>query len=129
LALPQNLSKCLILLVGDFRQHATEALALRALGMRVFVAGMGSAAVRRALEAQGVAVSGLVRSRQASLDAALERMGGCDAVLVVTPGWERELEALRHAEIEAAAMDGRPRNPIVALYHDRTEPKSRGHQK
>jgi hypothetical protein len=113
--------------VGDFRQGAPEALALRALGMRVFVAGLGTAVVRRQLEARGIAVSGLVRARKYALDAAVERMGGCDAVMVVSPGWERELEGLCDAETEAAAMDGRLRNPIVALYPP--EQRKRGHKK
>ena len=127
MATRQDLSKFLVLVVGDFRQGAPEALALRALGMRVFAAGMASAAARRQMELAGVAISGLVRSRKEVVDAAVERVGGCDAAMVVSPGWQRELEALREAERENAAMDGRGMIPILALHEQET--KSRGHKK
>jgi hypothetical protein len=113
-----------VLLVGDFRQGAPEVLSMRASGARVFVAGMASAAVRKQMEAAGVAISGLVRSRKAVLEAALERMGGCDAVLVATPGWQEELEALRRAELEAAVTDGRRMIPILARDDKETARKS-----
>jgi len=99
--------------VGDFRGRYAEALALRALGVRVFVAGLARAADRRVLERAGVAVSGLVRTRKEVIPEAVDRMGGCDVSLVIEPGWEAEYSALVEVETERAAMDGRARSPVL----------------
>src|SRR5450759_156714 len=88
LAFQADFSRCLVLVVGDFRGGSAEALALRELGVRVFTAGLAHARDRRLLEQAGVAVSGLVRARQHVIPEAVERIGGCDVKLVAEPGWD-----------------------------------------
>jgi hypothetical protein len=113
LAFQADFSRCLVLLVGDFRGRYMEALALRALGVRVFTAGVARAADRRALEQAGVAVSGLARARKHVISEAVDRMGGCDVTLIFEPDWEAEYAAIVDVETERAAMDGRARLPIL----------------
>lgn len=104
-----------MLVVGDFRGRAVEALALRELGVRVFTAGVARAADRRLLEQAGVAVSGLVRTRKNVIPEVVDRMGGCDVTLVVEPDWDAEFSAITEVETERAAMDGRARLPILRV--------------
>jgi hypothetical protein len=113
LAFQADFSRCLVLVVGDFRGGSAEALALRELGVRVFAAGLAQARHRRLLEQAGVAVSGLVRARKHVIPEAVDRMGGCDVTLVVEPAWDAEYSAIVEVETERAAMDGRARLPIL----------------
>jgi hypothetical protein len=115
LAFQADFSRCLVLLVGDFRGGSAEALALRELGVRVFTAGVAHTRDRRLLEQAGVAVSGLVRWRKHVIHEAVDRMGGCDVTLVVEPGWDAEYAAVVEVETERAAMDGRARLPILRV--------------
>jgi len=104
-----------VLVVGDFRDHCAEALALRKLEVRVFAVGVARAADRHLLEQAGVAVSGLVRTRKHVLAEAVDRTGGCDVTLVITPEWEAEYSAIVEVETERAIMDGGPRTPILRM--------------
>jgi hypothetical protein len=113
LAFQADFSRCLVLVVGDFRGRFEEALALRKLGVRVFTAGVARAADRRLLEQAGVAVSGLVRARKQVIPEAVDRLGGCDVTLIVEPDWEAEYSAIVDVETERAAMDGRARLPVL----------------
>lgn len=108
-----------MLVVGDFRGRYAEALALRELGARVFVAGVARAADKRVLEQAGVAVSGLVRTRKQVLCEAVDRTGGCDVTLVIDPEWDCEYQAIVEIETERAVMDGRPRVPIFKMGDER----------
>jgi hypothetical protein len=115
LAFQADFSRCLVLVVGDFRGGSAEALALRELGVRVFAAGLAHARDRRLLEQAGVAVSGLVRARQHVIPEAVDCMGGCDVTLVVEPAWDAEYSAIVEVETERAAMDGRARSPVLRV--------------
>jgi hypothetical protein len=55
------------------------------------------------------AVSGLVRVRKHVLAEAVDRTGGCDVTLVITPEWGRVFRD-RRSQTERAIMDGSPRS-------------------
>ncbi|MEN6532586.1 MAG: hypothetical protein ABFD89_02925, partial [Bryobacteraceae bacterium] len=66
----------LVMVVGDFNRSMAEILALREMGARVLPVGLGSAAVKRQLEAQEVETSSVGRSKRAMPQAASDAIGG-----------------------------------------------------
>jgi hypothetical protein len=110
----ERFSRCLVMVVADFDRSSAEALALRAFGARVVAAGLGAAAVKKAFRERGIETEGVVRSRKRVLGAALDRLGGCDAVLFAAGEWDAEFEAVREAERESAFLDGRSMRPLLA---------------
>lgn len=100
-------SRCLVLVVGDFNRNTAEVLALREFGAGVLAVGTGSAAVRKRLEKAGITARGVGRTKKAVVDAAAQRVGGCDAVLVCDGGWKAVVNEVRDVERQAAIADGR----------------------
>ncbi len=113
----RDFSRCQVLVVADFDKSAAEAVQLCRLGARVVAAGVGSAAVKRELEALGVRVSGVMRWRSQAGEAVLDRLGGCDAILFGAGDWAVEFRAAEEFERELAAADGRFVRPIVMRGH------------
>ncbi len=103
----EKLGRCRVLVVADFRGGAPEVLAVLDLGGRVVVAGVGTAAARKELEARGIDSGGVARARRDVLELALDRLPGADAVVFGAGDWERERKEMLEVEREEAAMDGR----------------------
>lgn len=103
----EKLGRCRVLVVADFRGGAPEVQAVLGVGGRVIVAGVGTAAARKQLEACGIDAGGVARARRDVLELALDRLPGADAVVFGAGDWERERKEMLEVEREEAAMDGR----------------------
>lgn len=106
-AFTERLGRCRILVVADFRQGAPEVQAILGLGGRVKVAGIGTAAVKKELEALGIDVSGVARWRRDVRELALDRLPGADAILFGAGDWEEERKEMMEVERTEAVIDGR----------------------
>lgn len=109
----ERFSRCLVLVVADFNRSAAEVLALRDLGARVLVAGLGTKSVRKLLEEHGVDTAAVGRSKKDIPDVATWMSGGCDAVFFAAGDWKAAVEAVRDAEQQSAIADGRRMIPIL----------------
>jgi hypothetical protein len=107
-------SRSVVLVIADFRREMDAVRALQNAGARVEVAGLGGDDERRELSALGVDADGVSESRDAVLEAALDRLGAADAVLFGAGGWQAERKELFDAERELAIADGRSLKPFVA---------------
>lgn len=111
----EKLGRSRVLVVADFRTGTPEVQELIELGGRVIVAGIGTAAAKKELEARSIDVSGVTGARAGVLEQALDRLPGADAVVFGAGDWERERKEMLEVEREEAAMDGRfPRVFIAA---------------
>lgn len=116
----RRFGRAVVLLVADFRQAgAGTASALRELGVRVDVAGLGAAPERDALAALGIDAEGVSRLKGAVLPAALGRFMLADAVLFGAGDWEAEREEMLDQERELAIADGRPPRPLLSSRDER----------
>lgn len=110
----ERFGRCRIAVIADFRLGEEEAMTLREHGAETLAVGLAGAETRKRLEAAGIDVTGIRRSRRAVLQAAVECLGAVDAVLFGPGEWEAEFRAVREAEREAAYTDGRFMLPVVA---------------
>jgi hypothetical protein len=110
----EKLGKSRVLAVADFREGAPEVQAILDLGGRVVVAGLGTDAAKKELEARGVDTGGVTASRESVLELALDRLPGADAVVFGAGDWERERREMLEVEREEAAMDGRVPRLFIA---------------
>jgi hypothetical protein len=110
----EKLGRSRVLVVADFRGGAPEVQTVLDLGGRVAVAGIGTVAAKKDLEARGVDVSGVARARAKVLELALDRLPGVDTVVFGAGDWSRERREMLEVEREEAAMDGRPPRVFLA---------------
>ena len=115
-----------VLVVADFRLEMETVRALRQEGVRVEAAGLGGEAERRELAALGVDPDGVSESRDAVLEAALDRLGAADALLFGSGNWQAEREELFDAERESAIADGRSLRPFIEGQERGYKVKNRG---
>ncbi len=103
----EKIARSRVLVVADFDRGAPEVQAVLDLGGRVAVAGIGTAAAVREIEASGIDIAGIAHVRDQVLELALERLPGADAVLFGAGEWDYERGEMLEVEREEAAMDGR----------------------
>jgi len=103
----------LVMVVGDFNRSMAEIVALREMGARVLPVGIGSAVVKRQLEAQEVETSSVGRSKRAMPQAASDAIGGCYAALFLDGDWTNAIAAVTDVEQEFAIADGRGMMPLL----------------
>jgi hypothetical protein len=109
----ERFPRTLVVVVADFDESTAEALALRKWGARVMAVGTASPRAKARLERHGVLTTGLVESPADMLCEATDRIGGADAVLVARGEFDGVFQAIEQAEMEFAALSGRPTIPLL----------------